>query len=351
MEPPYRHQHPIDPPLAPHRLRPRTGLHHNRHTVPRRRRVLQPDHEQAQVPARLRPRTPCRAAPPQVQGAPVGVGLRRHLGPVPADPKVPQPVIGYGDDLQAVIKDRPVPVPGRHHHGKRPHSQLLLRVVQQPAAEPHPPRAGSGIDCGLPGVRVLSGRVHGYHWRTVADLPIDGRRVLVRVRVRRLVCPTRGCRHTFREQLPGVLERYQRRTSRLTRQIKAVVKELAGRAGSRLLALLAMGLSRHTALRTLLRIALPTGRVPRVIGVDDFALRRRRRYAPVVIDAESMSGLTCCLTARPTRWKRGCARIRASRSCAATAQRPTPRPSAVSCPTRCRSPTGGTCGTTSAKRR
>ncbi len=76
-----------------------------------------------------------------------------------------------------------------------------------------------------PGCQALTERVHSYHERVVADVPVDARRVVVQVLVRRLVCPTRGCRQTFREQIPGVLERYQRRTPRLADQIGAVVKE------------------------------------------------------------------------------------------------------------------------------
>lgn len=82
-----------------------------------------------------------------------------------------------------------------------------------------------------PACGTQTARVHEYREPTVADVPAGGRRVVVKVRVRRMRCPVIGCpRQTFREQVPGVLDRYQRRTTRLTAQVSAVARELAGRA-------------------------------------------------------------------------------------------------------------------------
>jgi hypothetical protein len=145
---------------------------------------------------------------------------------------------------------------------------------------------GGAVRC--PGCGTQTERVHGYHKRAVADVPVDGRRVSVVVRARRMRCPVLGCTvQTFREQVPGVLKRYQRRTARLAGQVAATVRELAGRAPARLLPALGIACSRHAALRALLRISLPGTLVPRVTGTGDFALRRGLAYATIIIDAET----------------------------------------------------------------
>jgi hypothetical protein len=126
--------------------------------------------------------------------------------------------------------------------------------------------SGGAVAC--PGCGTGTERVHGYHERTLADVPVDGRQVSVTARLRRMRCPVLGCTvQTFREQVPDLVERYQRRTVRLAGQVSAVARGLGGRPATRLLPVLGIGGSRHFLIRALLRIPLPALQVPRVLGM------------------------------------------------------------------------------------
>jgi transposase len=136
--------------------------------------------------------------------------------------------------------------------------------------------------CGTAGSRV-----HSRYSRTIADLAFGGRNLVLRLLVRKWICPEAACsRHIFAECFPEVVQRYARMTDRLIKALQAVGAITNGADAAQIASSFGVHTTAKTIIRRVLQLPLPSEGSVRKVGIDEWAWKKGHRYGTILVDLE-----------------------------------------------------------------
>ncbi len=138
-----------------------------------------------------------------------------------------------------------------------------------------------------PSCETASSRIRSRYTRTLRDLPSVGCPIRLIMHVRRFVCNRSTCaQKIFVERLPDLCRPHAQRTKRLQEALRHLGLLTGGQAGADLGSELGISGSRDTILRLLRQSEHSAQQEPHVIGLDDWAWKRRLRYGTLICDLE-----------------------------------------------------------------
>lgn len=133
-----------------------------------------------------------------------------------------------------------------------------------------------------------SSSVHSHYHRTVRDVPCGGRKLLLRLAVRKFFCRNPDCsRKIFAERLSTFVQPWAQMTMRLNRMLQVIGLATSGCLGARLAAHLGISVSWMTILRRIMEIPTPAAGAVAILGIDDWSFRRGRKFGTILVDLTS----------------------------------------------------------------
>ena len=138
-----------------------------------------------------------------------------------------------------------------------------------------------------PSCGTVSSRIQSRSTRTLRDLPSVGRPILLIMHVRRFFCKRSTCaQKIFVERLSDLCRPHAQRTKRLQEALRQLGLSMGGQKGADVGSEHGIKGSRETILRLVHESVQPAKSEPHVIGLDDWAWKRRMRYGTLICDLE-----------------------------------------------------------------